>query len=438
MKITLSRLIVVLFAAALVQANAHAKDLSELKLLYIGSERTGEFVTFLKSKVAQMETRPRADFKVTDANGFDVVLLDWPQTGKREDFPPKASPLGVREGWTKPTVLLGSAGLNLAVAWKMKGGIGCTCMDPLAYGLREHEIFEHPFKIDRTKMISIPTPEDFRFEIKDPEVKVLPLVNDYKRKWKAGWCTYSYDFASNPDVEFFSGGVNQKTPTAAGLWRQGNFLHFGFEQSPTEMNEQGRLLLLNSIAYISRFAEDRPIAITPSPFAGPITRARRDAARFLRNPDYKTEWVKAMVAPELWTKVSPLGREKMAEWFDQNQSFLHPTTNHQLEIDKDIVEIGVPFDKPEFFDKILADLRAGGTSAERAQRLLGRYVSIGPKNGSADQWMAWWQENKPYAFASDSSDYCWYIDSLAKKRGVPTSELRGPKRADTFKVTMNR
>ena len=438
MKIKTSHLIVVLFAAALVQATARAKDLSELKLLYIGSERTVEFVTFLKSKVVQIETRPRADFKVADANSFDVVLLDWPQTGRQEDFPPKASPLGARENWTKPTVLLGSAGLNLAVMWQMKGGIGCTCMDPLAYGLREHEIFERPFKIDRSKMISIPTPEDFRFEIKDPEVKVLPLVNDHKQHWKAGWCTYSYDFASNPDVEFFSGGVNHKTPTAAGLWRQGNFLHFGFEQSPTEMNEQGRLLLLNSIAYISRFSEDRPIAITPSPFAGPITRPRRDAARFLRNPDYKVEWIKQMVAPELWAKVSPLGREKMAEWFDRNQSYLHPTANHQLEIDKDIIEIGVPFDKPEFFDKMLADLRTGGTSAERAQRLLGRYVPIGPRNGSIDQWTAWWQENKPYAFASDSSDYRWYIDPLAKKRGVPASELRGPKRADSFKVSMGR
>jgi hypothetical protein len=29
-----------------------------------------------------------------------------------------------------------------------------------------------------------------------------------------------------------------------------------------------------------------------------------------------------------------------------------------------------------------------------------------------------------------SGDYRWYIDPLAKKRGVPTAELRGPKRGD--------
>ena len=88
------------------------------------------------------------------------------------------SPLGRRDEWEKPTVLLGSAGLHLAVAWKLKGGSGCTCMDPMAYDLREHRIFDSPFKIDRGKMISIPTPTDFKSEIKEPEILVLPLVAD--------------------------------------------------------------------------------------------------------------------------------------------------------------------------------------------------------------------------------------------------------------------
>jgi len=375
---------------------------------------------------------------VADAQAFDVVLLDWPQGEETREMRKLTSPLGQRDGWNKPTVLLGSAGLNLAVAWKMKGGIGCTCMDPLAYGLREHEIFERPFKIDRSKMISIPTPEDFRAEIKEPEVQVLPLVNDHKQRWTPGWCTYATEFPNNPDVEFFSGGVNHKTPTAAGLWRQGNFLHFGFEQSPAEMNEQGRLLLLNSIAYISRFSEDRPIAITPSPFAGTDIRPRATPAKWLRNPEYKIDWVKGIIAPELWAKLSSMTREKMTEWFDQNQQFLHPDAEYKLEIDEDLVALGVPFDRPEFFDKSFAGLRAGGSAAERARRLLARYASAGPKEGTAVEWAAWWQENKPYAFASDASDYCWYIDQLAKKRGVPSKELRGPKREDVTKTTVNR
>jgi hypothetical protein len=281
---TFNLLLAALLLGFVATAPAHATDLAELKVLYVGSERFSDYVDFLKGKVAQVESIRRKDFQLQDAAPFDVVLLDWPQGEETREMRKLTSPLGAREDWVKPTVLLGSAGLNLAVAWKLKGGSGCTCMDPLAYDLREHEIFERPFAIDRSRMISIPTPSDFQEEIKDAEIQVLPLVDDRKQGGRPGWCSYSTDFARNPDVEFFCGGVNRKTPTAAGLWRQGNLLHFGFEQSPSEMNESGQRLLLNSIAYISRFTEDRPIAITPSVFAGPVARFRSTPARWLRNP----------------------------------------------------------------------------------------------------------------------------------------------------------
>src|SRR5215211_4964992 len=106
-------------------------------------------------------------------------------------------------------------------------------------------------------MISIPTPEDFGDELKEAEIKLFPLVDDHDRRWKAGWCTHAMDFVTYPDLEVLCGGVDTQTPSSAALWRQGNLLHFGFEQTPTEMNELGRNLLLNAIVYIRRFSEDR-------------------------------------------------------------------------------------------------------------------------------------------------------------------------------------
>jgi len=44
-------------------------------------------------------------------------------------------------------------------------------------------------------------------------------------------------------------------------------------------------------------------------------------------------------------------------------------------LDEDLVALGVSFDKPEFFDKALVELRAGGTAANRARRLLDRLIS---------------------------------------------------------------
>ena len=192
---------------------------------HIGSERTAEFIPFLKHNVAHVESRDRHQFNPADAAAFDVVLLDWPQGEETRDMRHLTSPLGSRENWNKPTVLLGSAGLNLAVAWKLKGGSGCTCLSPLAYDLRDHEIFDRPFKIDRSKTTRIPTPLDFQEEIKAPTIDVLPLVRDMDGQRFPGWCSYSSDFSRNPDVEWFCGGVNHKTPTAGALWRQGNLLH---------------------------------------------------------------------------------------------------------------------------------------------------------------------------------------------------------------------
>jgi hypothetical protein len=307
-------------------------------------------------------------------------------------------------------------------------------MDPLAYDLREHEIFERPYKIDRSAMISIPTPADFQSELKDvAEIKVLPLVKDYKRQWRPGWCTYSNDFAQYPDVEYFCGGVNHKTPTAAGLWRQGNLLHFGFEQPPTEMNESGKQLLLNSIVYISHFSEDRPIAVTPSVFAGPIARPRATVARWLRNPHYPEDFVKELVTPKTWEQISVQGsRDKMAEWADAHAKYLYPSPERKLEIDADLVGLGLAFDDAAFIQTTISHLKSTNMDiGSRARRLLKRYVPCGPESDRTSDWEAWLKENQSFLFASDADDYRWYVDPLAKERGTPASELRGQKRRDS-------
>jgi|GEM_PF-1157319 hypothetical protein len=426
-------LLAVFTLGVLTAGAAHATDLKDLKVLYVGNERAADYIKFLTGKVATVTSKSFSAFRPAEARDFDVVLFDWPQGEATRDMRKLGSPLGPREEWNRPTVLLGSAGLNLAVAWKLKGGSGCTCMDPLAYDLREHQIFERPFKIDRSQMISIPTPSDFQEELKDvAEIKVLPLVADHKRKWRAGWCSYSNDFAQNPDVEFLCGGVNGKTPTAAGLWRQGNLLHFGFEQSPAEMNESGQHLLLNSIAYISQFTEDRPIAVTPSVFAGPIARPRKTVARWLRNTHYPEDFVKDLLTPKTWEQVSAQGgRERMAEWADAHAAYLYPGPERKLEIDNDLVRVGLAFDDAAFIETAISHLKSTeAETADRARRLLKRYVPCGPKSDEPTAWKAWWKENQSFLFASDADDYRWYVDQLAKDRDIPTKQLRGFMRRD--------
>jgi len=104
-----------------------AAELRDLKVLYVGNAanaRATDFKAFLSTNVAQVEVAARASFDPAQAAKFDVVLLDWSQSESRGEFPPKKSPLGARDAWTKPLVLLGSAGLHISTVWDVKGGFG--------------------------------------------------------------------------------------------------------------------------------------------------------------------------------------------------------------------------------------------------------------------------------------------------------------------------
>ena len=112
---------------ALAGYSTHAADLGKLKVLYVGDPETArakQFEEFLRQKLGRVQVASRSTFKPAEANEFDVVLLDWPQSGGAYEGRQIHAPLGERADWTRPTVLVGSAGLNLAVAWKVRGGSG--------------------------------------------------------------------------------------------------------------------------------------------------------------------------------------------------------------------------------------------------------------------------------------------------------------------------
>lgn len=263
---------------------------------------------------------------------------------------------------------------------------------------------------------------------------VLPLVSDLskderKSGGQTGWITYSDDFNDFPEVEYFCGGINVKHPTAAGLWRQGNLLHFAFEQSPAELNQTGQALLLNAIAYISRFTEDRPIAKTPSVFAGPYPRARAKVASTITNETIDLGYLQYYLAPSTFAAVKKMDRAACRAWLAGDGRFLYPNKDGLLAVDEQLKRLGTAYDCPEFFAKATAALQRSGEAATQARRLLARFAPEGPGDGSAEAWASWWKENRAYLFFSDGGGYRWYIDPLAKKRGVPTAELRGPARA---------
>jgi hypothetical protein len=206
-------------------------------------------------------------------------------------------------------------------------------------------------------------------------------------------------------------------------------LHFGFEQSPAELNEAGQRLLLNCIAYISRFTEDRPIAVTPSVFSGPVGYPRAYLDRRLGTKGDVTEatW---LLSGKWLDHLKGRSANEVRKWYAEHRGYFHPGSDLKLELDEEARSFSAPIDQLEFFDKTIAALRAGGEEAQRATHLLKRYAPVHTaQHDSAGAWEQWLSEHRPYLFFSDQGDYRWYVDPLAKKRGVPCKYLRGPARA---------
>jgi hypothetical protein len=127
--------VTLLVAGAAATAACAAGPVVPLSVTYVGKpdgERGRDYLAFLQSRFAHA--------RATDRDGLDraaiaaavVVVLDWSQSDANGGgplafpYPERAlkSPLGRRDDWDRPTVLLGSAGHLLAACWEVHGGSG--------------------------------------------------------------------------------------------------------------------------------------------------------------------------------------------------------------------------------------------------------------------------------------------------------------------------
>lgn len=294
--------------------------------------------------------------------------------------------------------------------------------------LRDHELFREPVPVYLSQSESVNVPDAWKHAIKDDKISVLPLMSDRAKKYRDGWCTYTYEHVQAPALEVICGGINAKTPKASAIWRQGHLLHFGFEQSPSEFNDNGRALLLNSVCYIAKFTEDRPI-IRPPTNIRPWDRYAVD--RLIGNTDRDLDvYLDWFFGGETRELIRGMSREELAKWYLANRGFLRADERGKFMIDKDVTQFGIAADSPDFVPALFALLGTDSVDSGIGRQLLARYVADGPApNASAREWESWWNENRDYLFFSDTSGFRWFVDPLAKKRKIPTDRLRGPLRA---------
>lgn len=296
--------------------------------------------------------------------------------------------------------------------------------------LRVPLLARSPLAISPSKFVKFDTPEDFRDDVKTAKIDVLPLARESLTQNGAGWTSYVHEFPEAPELEVISGGVNHKLAQGGAIWRQGHLLHFGFPPSPEQMNESGQALLINSICYIARFTEDRPIVHTPCVFVqGKRIVDRGVIGRVVDNPKRDLDSLKYFLSKKTWEPLAGKDRAAVADWNKRQGRFLYAEEDGKLAVDADAVAFGQAANDIAFFARASEALN-DPEKGKLARRLLSRYVPDGPgPDATLDRWRTWVKESKDYLFFSDAGGYHWYLDPLAQKRRVPSATLRGEARA---------
>ena len=106
-------------------ADDEKQDLSVLYIGDPGNERGQAFCDFLEAQFADVKSVHRDDFESGMEPDFDVALLDWGQYDiDNRQLSKLTSPIGSRDDFETPLVLLGSAGLLISVPWQTNGSWG--------------------------------------------------------------------------------------------------------------------------------------------------------------------------------------------------------------------------------------------------------------------------------------------------------------------------
>jgi hypothetical protein len=117
-------------------------------------------------------------------------------------------------------------------------------------------------------------------------------------------------------------------------------------------------------------------------------------------------------------------REEFAAWFVSNRDFLRADKRRKIVIDLDAQAFGNAPDSGEFFAEAIEQLQDSGQREQLSRKLLARYSPSGPgEDAPAIAWRAWLDENRDYLIYSDSGRFRRYVDSMAKKRVIPTAPL---------------
>ncbi len=439
--------------------------------------RTASFAKLLKQYFKNVNVIKVAEYSPTLSDSYDVTIFDgkptpwrkqkyvYDEKGKIRDVIPSAY---LPQDYNRPTMCIAEYSNEIGRSLGIKNDWYCLCLDADAHTwVKDHPIFKGPYKVTMKPVLK-PTPENAKLVAQMYGESLSDSVEMWSVQSKGYINTPTYrpgmvsrpdGYNDSPDAEIISGGVSIKSIDAVALGRHANFFHWGFSAAPYDMTEEGKIVFINSIVYISQF-KDQPIARKMDDRLS--TRHNVDAMKYLvtreawdannkANREFYTvisetkkraqekkakgeeldNMEKTYLNFETNTKPEPTFSEYVKErvpqlyhifgddaaeysrYYDKNRPYFYGggDMDYGLDIDEDVRSLGIANNDKHLLDKAITILEKGEDTA-LATRVLQRYTLC--RFTSPAQWRNWFETYKEKMFFTESGGWLWLINTTDK------------------------
>ena len=438
-------------------ASAIAAERIDLRVLYLGkpdSERLADFRRLLADHFAKVTTADLRTFKEADANGQDIVIVDWTNEykvgGGVIDGKGFRAPQ-ISKDFTRPMILIGQAGGKVTLQLDIKIDWLCLCLSGPAYKVAtKHELFHSPLKVEPV-FEEIPTPELDRYLTVEQLGTAMQVwhvqTKNYPDGADPGLVSTLYGFADSPDAEVIAQGIARKGPETVALARQANYFLWGFSAPPADMTPAAQRLFVNVVAYMHKFDGDTPLvrrvsmprewalrlATVPRLFNDDYRQRKSRVLRasYQKHPKWVEEKYKGDVERQIIDRIAAeekanrdwmltnvpkalqeqfgMDADKYVTYYREHFEYLRPVegdTWAAFLVDDDAKSLGLSNRKVELLDRCVSMLEKYDRP-ELALRLLKRYTH--EVFAFAEQWRGWLDNNRSRLFFSDMGGYKFFI-----------------------------
>ena len=490
------KFILVLFLIAL-YTNVGAQKKTDLRILFVGGSsdfftmggvkvdsieqknsseiRTASFGKLLKQYFKNVTLINAAEYTPTLSDSYDVTVFDGkptPWRNKRYIYDEKGNikdvipPAYLPMDYSSPTLCIAEYSNELGLSLGIKNDWYCLCLDAEAHTwVKDHPIFQGPYKVTLKTTLK-PTPDGAKEYARMYGEKLADSISMWSvqnkgystvKTYRPGMVSRPEGYCDSPDAEIISGGVSIKSIDAIAMGRHANFFHWGFSAAPYDMTEEGKIVFINAVIYISKFKE-QPVARKMNDRIS--TRHYVDAMKYLvtreaweannkANREFNknvfetqkrakeklaknekldemenvylnfklepeptfSEYVKSRV-PQLY-HVFGDDSEEYTRYYDRNKPYFYGggDMDYGIDIDEDVRTLGIANNDKRMLDKAITMLE-NGEDTLLAERVLRRYTLC--RFDQPSDWRKWYETYKDKMFFSESGGWLWLINTQDK------------------------